>query len=154
MSVPAAFDLAIVAARVVYIRAGRVKLMEHNAIKGIKAGGHTIAKHVAIPENELLARLARNPQMQSVSSYYACQMAEQAISLALKAKRLKIIYWAKWAKKTGPLERVYRSKTAMGYGFRQGSSIKETCSSVRVVLLKKFYNGKPYYVLTSYPWMG
>jgi len=154
VGVPAAFGLAIGAARVVYVRGGTFKLIEHEAIKGIKAGGHTIAKHVAIPDNELLARLARSPQMQSVSSYFSYELAEKATSSALKANRLKIIYWANWAKDPGPLELVYRSKTAIGYGFRQSSSIKETCSSVRVVLLKKFYNGKPYYVLTSYPWMG
>ncbi|WP_394549667.1 RNase A-like domain-containing protein [Pantoea sp. SGAir0183] len=89
--------------------------------------------------------------MQSVFFPFSCELAEKTISSALNANRLKFTYWAK---NPGPLELVYRSKTAIGYGLRQGSSIKETCSSVRVVLLQKFYNGKSYYVLTSYPWMG
>lgn len=154
VGVPAAFGLTVGAARVVYVRAGTFKIAEHEAIRSVKAGGHTVAKHVAIADNDLLARLARSPQMQSVSSYYSLQHAEKAISLALKANRLKIIHWANWGKNSGPLELVYRSGSAVGYGFRQGKSVKETCYAVRVVLIKQTYNGKPYYVLTSYPWMG
>ncbi|WP_210478305.1 RNase A-like domain-containing protein [Pantoea ananatis] len=154
VGVPAAFGLAIGAARVVYVRAGTFKLIEHEAVTGVRAGGHTIAKHVAIPDSDLLARLSRSPQMSSVSSYYSVEIAEKAISSALKANRLKIIHWANWSNDSRPLELVYKSSTAVGYGFRQGSSARETCNAVRVVLLKKIFNGKPYYVLTSYPWMG
>lgn len=92
--------------------------------------------------------------MHSVSSYYSVQIAEKAISSALKANRLSIIHWANWGNNASPLELVYRSRAAVGYGFRQGKATKETCYAVRVVLLKQTYNGKPYYVLTSYPWMG
>lgn len=77
-----------------YVHAGTFKIAEHEAMRSVKAGGHTVAKHVAIADNDLLARLARSPQMQSVSSYYSLQHAEKAISSALKANRLKIIHWA------------------------------------------------------------
>ena len=154
IAVPAAFGLAVGAARIVYVRSGTFKIAEHEAVRSVRAGGHTIAKHVGIPDNELLARLARSPHMQSVSSFYSMEHAEKAISAALRLNRLKIIYWANWGKNSSPLELVYRNSTAVGYGFRQGRTAKETCSAVRVVLLKKTYNGKPYYVLTSYPWMG
>lgn len=97
VGVPAAFGFAIGAARVVYVRAGTFKFTAHEAINGVKAGDHTIAKQVAIPDNELLARPARSPQMLSVSSYYSVELAEKAINSAFKANRLKIIYWANWA---------------------------------------------------------
>jgi len=154
VGVPAAFGLSVGASRIVYVRAGTFKISEHEAVQYVKAGGHTVAKHVAIPDQELLARLARSPQMQSVSSYYSVQQAEKAISSALKANRIKIIYWANSGAGAKPLELVYRTGSAVGYGFRQGKNVKETSTAVRVVLLKQTYNGKPYYVLTSYPWMG
>ncbi|KAF6683830.1 MULTISPECIES: RNase A-like domain-containing protein [Pantoea] len=154
VGVPAAFGLTVSAARVVYVRAGTFKIAEHEAVSSVRAGGHTIAKHVVISDNDLLARLALSPNMHSVSSYYSVQIAEKAISSALKANRLRIIHWANWGNNASPLELVYRSRAAVGYGLRQGKAAKETCYAVRVVLLKQTYNGKPYYVLTSYPWMG
>lgn len=154
VGVPAAFGLSVGAARVAYVRAGTFRIAEHEAVSSVRAGGHTIAKHVAISDKDLLARLARSPNMLSVSSYYSTQIAEKSVSSALKANRLKIIYWANRGNKTSPLELVYHTRVAVGYGFRQGNATKETCYAVRVVLLKQTYNGKPYYVLSSYPWMG
>lgn len=49
ISVPMAFAFAAGAARVASVRFGKLKLAEHEAVRGIKAGGHTIAKHVNIP---------------------------------------------------------------------------------------------------------
>ncbi|WP_318011316.1 RNase A-like domain-containing protein [Brenneria tiliae] len=82
------------------------------------------------------------------------QDAEKVLSSALKANRLKIIHWANFNKAADPLELTYNAGSAIGYGFRQGSTTKEMITRVRVVLLKKTYNGKPYYVLTAYPFMG
>ncbi|WP_269564519.1 RNase A-like domain-containing protein [Kosakonia radicincitans] len=155
IAVPVAFGLSLGAARVAYVRAGNFRLAEHEAVKGIKAGGHTVAKHVAIPEEELLARLARSPQMQSTSSFYKLEQAEKVISAGLKANRLKILHWANLSRNSeNILEITYKSGSAVGYGFRQGNQTKETLYLVRIVLLKKMYNNKPYYVLTAYPIMG
>ncbi|AMO49183.1 Orf24 [Enterobacter sp. FY-07] len=154
IAVPVAFGLSLGAGRVAYVRAGNFRLAEHEAVKGIKAGGHTILKHIAIPEDELLARLARSPQMQSTSSFYKLEQAEKVISEGLKANRLKILYWANLSRSAENfLEITYQSGSAIGYGFRQGSKAKETLYLVRIVLLKKMYNNKPYYVLTAYPIM-
>lgn len=154
IAVPAAFGLALGAARVAYVRAGNFKLLEHEAFKGIKAGGHTIAKHVAIPEQEMLMRLAKSPQMESVSSFYKVEQAEKVISAGLKANRLKILHWANLSRESRHvLELTYNFGSAIGYGFRQGSQVKETLYVVRIVLIKKMYNNKPYYVLTAYPFM-
>ncbi len=155
VAVPVAFGLSLGAARVAYVRTGNFRLAEHEAVKGIKAGGHTIAKHIAIPEEELLSRLARSPQMQSTSSFYKLEQAEQVISSGLKANRLKILHWANFSRNAeNTLEITYKSGSAVGYGFRQGSQAKEILYTVRIVLLKKMYNNKPYYVLTAYPILG
>lgn len=114
-----------------------------------------MAKHIAVPEEELLARLARTPQMQSTSSFFKLEQAEKVISSALKANRLKILHWANLSRSAeNTLDITYKSGSAVGYGFRPGSQTKETLYVVRIVLLKKMYNNKPYYVLTAYPFMG
>lgn len=75
ISVPMAFAFAAGAARVVSVRFGKLKLAEHEAVRGIKAGGHTIVKHVNIPEADLLARLARSPKTPLMVSGRAAQPA-------------------------------------------------------------------------------
>ncbi|MEB6561178.1 hypothetical protein MXL17_10090 [Klebsiella aerogenes] len=154
IAAPAAFGLALGAARVAYVRAGNFRIIEHEAVRPVKIGGHTLSKHVSISEKELLERLALSPQMRSVSSFYSVQHAEKAISSALKANKLKVVYWANSGAGSRPLELTYKTGSAIGYGFRQGLNVKETSYTVRVVLLKQVYQGKPYYVLTSYPYMG
>lgn len=46
MAVPIALSLGLGAARVAAIRIGRIKLIEHESVTGLKPGGHTILKHV------------------------------------------------------------------------------------------------------------
>lgn len=150
LSVPVSFALAAGATRVASVRFGKLKLAEHEAANGIKAGGHAIARHVNIPEADLLARLARSPKTPLASSFVNIEQAERFISAGLKANRWKIIYWAA-AKSESVLELTWQARTVVGYGFRQGSTTRLKAYSVRIVLLRKVFNGKPYYLLTSYP---
>lgn len=151
LSVPLSFALAAGAARVASVRLGKLKLAEHEAVKGIKkAGGHTIAKHVSISEADLLARLAQSPKMPLASSFVNIEQAERFISAGLKVNRWKIIYWAT-AKSESILELTWQARTVVGYGFRQGSISRLDAYAVRIVLRRQVFNGKPYYLLTSYP---
>lgn len=155
IAVPIAFGLAMNVPRISYVRAGTFKLAEHEAVNGIKAGGHTIAKHVAISEDDLLARLSRSPRLQSASSFFSLEQAEQVISSGLRANRMKIIHWANFVRNSeATLDITYTANSVIGYGFRQGIANKENIYAVRIVLLKKIYNSKPYYLLTAYPFMG
>lgn len=144
ISVPTAFAFAAGAARVASVRFGKLKLAEHEAVKGIKAG------HVNISEADLLARLARSPKTPLASSFVNIEQAERFISAGLKANRWKIIYWAA-AKSESILELSWQSRTVVGYGFRQGSTTRLEAYAVRIVLHRKVFNGKPYYLLSSYP---
>jgi len=154
VAVPLGVACMVGAARVNYVRTGTLIIAEHEAVKGIKIGGHTLAKHVIKTESELLSRLQQSSRLDFVSSFYTVQHAEKAISSTLKANRLKVLYWANFGSGTRPLELTHRTGNAVGYGFAQGSNIKKTSTAARVVLLKQTYNGKPYYVLTAYPYMG
>ncbi|QTF06959.1 hypothetical protein HC231_02670 [Brenneria izadpanahii] len=153
IAVPLGFGLAIGASRIAYVRAGNFKLIEHEGMKGVKAGGHTIAKHVAVPEQELLARLQRSPDMISASSFHSLYGAELFVSKTLKANRLRIIHWANTNNPHNMLKLEFNAGRSVGYGFKQGNPKKLTSNTVRVILLKKVYQGKPYFVLTAYPVM-
>ncbi|WP_421772815.1 RNase A-like domain-containing protein [Enterobacter cloacae] len=39
----------------------------------------------------------------------------------------------------------------IGYGFSRGSTQRISMRSVRIVIELKEYNGKPYYILTTFP---
>lgn len=119
-------------------------------MKPSKVSRLAIAKHVNIPEVDLLARLARSPKTPLASSFVNIEQVERLISAGLKANRWKIIYWAA-AKGESILELTWQARTVVGYGFRQGNKTRLDAYAVRIVLHRKVFNGKPYYLLTSYP---
>lgn len=151
IAVPSAAGIAWGLSRIKYVRAGTLKLAEHEGIK--KIGGHTIRKHVAISDEALLARLRQSPGLPAATSFYNVQQAERFISAALRSNRLKIIHWANTGRIAKPLELTWDAGTTVGYGFRQGSRNSVPVSRVRVVLKGVKYNGKPYFILTAYPFL-
>ncbi|MFC3948810.1 RNase A-like domain-containing protein [Serratia entomophila] len=151
IAVPLVFATALGAVRAASVRVGQIRLLEHESIAGVKGGGHTIAKHVAKSPEELLGRLAKSPGLQTASTFTDLRTAEQVISRVLKFNNALIKRWAQQSASANVLELTYQAGKAIGFGYRQGSAIKLTSNSVRVVLLKKVYNGKPYYILTAYP---
>lgn len=153
IAVPAAFGFSIGALRCKAVRSGQFKLAEHEAVAGAKklGGGHTIAKHVGKSDEEMLVRLGSSLDAKQVSSFVTLEQAEKFISAGLKTNKLKIMYWFRIKKDEQILELSYRAATIVGYGFRKGISGKLSTSIVRIVLRRKFYNGKPYFILTAYP---
>ncbi|CND45574.1 RNase A-like domain-containing protein [Yersinia pseudotuberculosis] len=151
IAVPLGFAAALGAIRVASIRSGRISLLKHEAASGVKGGGHTIAKHVGKSPEELLQRLARSPSMQSASTFTDLQTAEKTISRLLSSNRRVIKQWASYRSSPNVLELTHNAGSTIGFGFRQGSTVRLTTSRVRVVMLKKVYNGQPYYILTAYP---
>lgn len=60
------------------------------------------------------------------------------------------MYWAA-AKSESILELTWQARTVVGDGFRQSSTTRLEAYAVRIVLHRKMFNGKPYYLLTAYP---
>lgn len=149
-AVPAAAGLAWGVSRIKYVRAGTPKIV-YEGVK--KIGGHTIRKHVAKTDEELLARLAHSRDARSATSFHSVEQAEKFVSAALRANRIKIIRWANTGRIEKPLEITWDAGTTVGYGFRKGSQVKWAVSRVRVVLKGQEYLGKPYFILTSYPFL-
>ncbi|MFK8260053.1 RNase A-like domain-containing protein [Erwinia sp. AnSW2-5] len=149
------------AARVASVRMGQVNLMKHEAVKGIKGGGHTIKKHVGKSELEMRDKIKRglqsgslNPLTGATSSFYNLNTAEKALSKAIKVNRGRIRAWAKStsADRAGAyLELRYAHSSPVGGVITvQSGKLVET-NKIEFVLLKKEHNKKPYYILTAFP---
>lgn len=148
------------AVRVASVRMGQINLMEHEAVKGIAGGGHTIKKHVGKSESELIDKIKRGLQSGTfkasgaASSFTSLKIAEKAISKAMKANAWKIRRWARSTPADHSrsfLEFDYAYPSSIGIVVK-ASTLKATKTNLfTVVLQKKSYNGKPLYVLTAYP---
>ncbi|ERT14732.1 RNase A-like domain-containing protein [Photorhabdus temperata] len=151
IAVPLSFASMVGAIRIASVRVGRIKLIEHESETGLKPGGHTLAKHVGLSEQELRARLLNNKSISRASTFYNQDVAEKVISEALKANRIHLENWAKYVPPTvsAPIE--YVSSTSIGFGVTKGSKYVEKLYKVRVVLRYSEYNGKPFYILTAFP---
>jgi hypothetical protein len=137
------------AARIVEIQSGRIRLIEHEAEEGSRLGGHTITKHVGKTEAYLRERLAREARPDIFSSFTDLHTAEDAATQVMQANTLKIKEWATF--KPGKfLELEKDIGTYAGYGVVRGTGKLIHLNKVVVVLKYEAYNGKPYYILTSY----
>jgi hypothetical protein len=94
-------------------------------------------------------RLRNEPERQLVSSFTNLQMAEWAISKVMNKNSSKIKAWTQSSSKI-PLilnENVGRSA---GYGISREKGFVTNLKYVQVVLVRKEYNGMPFYIATSY----
>lgn len=147
------------AARVASVKLGQVKLMNHEAVKGFPGGGHTIRKHVGKTENELLEKVLRGKQSgffkteNAASSFLSMEIAEKAVSRAVRANRSKIRQWAKSngvdSNKYLVLE--FKTGTNVGIVVKYDATSAVSTTRIEVVMRKKRYNNKPYYIATAYP---
>jgi len=151
IAVPLGFAAAIGAVRVAAIKAGRIKLIQHESVTGLKPGGHTLANHVGKTDNELLARFEQNKRLLMSSTFKNLNVAESVISRAIYYNRTNIKSLLGGGKSGGRLTIVYPAGQEIGYGFSRGSTQRISMRCVRIVIELKEYNGKPYYILTAFP---
>ncbi|OCA53708.1 RNase A-like domain-containing protein [Photorhabdus namnaonensis] len=148
IAVPLSFASMVGAVRVASVRVGRIKLIEHESPTGLKPGGHTLAKHVGLSEQELRARLVN---ISRASTFYSQEVAEKVISKAISENQTRIITLVKHLPKEKSFTIDYISNTPIGFGVTKGSQNIEKLYKARVVFLTSEYNGQPYYILTAYP---
>ncbi|HET9369601.1 MAG TPA: RNase A-like domain-containing protein [Vicinamibacterales bacterium] len=116
-------------------------------------GGHTLARHVGKSDQELRDRLARERNISAASSYSSREVAERTVARALAQDRSRVDTWVARIGNRPNLALTYRGEP----GVIVGRSIERRrrdpidCSDAVVVLR---WNGRGYYVLTSYPEAG
>lgn len=152
IAVPLSFASMVGAVRVASVRVGRIKLIEHESPTGLKPGGHTLAKHVGLSEQELRARILNSKgRLKGASTFYSQDVAEKVISKALKNNQIKITTLLKHTPEGVKQEIDYISDTPIGFGLNKGSENFQELYKVRIVLYHSEFNGKQYYILTAFP---
>ncbi|MDC6108513.1 RNase A-like domain-containing protein [Serratia rubidaea] len=154
VGVPIALSLGLGAVRVASVRVGRIKLIQHESVSGVKPGGHAILKHVAKAKEELATRLKSTEHLvrkpNAVSSFSNINLAETSISKALNVNKEWIKLWAAGQPRHN-LVIAYDTGKVIGYSLFRGSDKLVNATKVKVVLKYETYNGKPYYILTAFP---
>ncbi|NIF54411.1 RNase A-like domain-containing protein [Burkholderia sp. Ax-1724] len=141
---------SIKAVRASEITMGRIRLMKHEAKPGSRIGGHTFEKHVGRTEAQLRERLVREPRRQVVSPFTDLQTAEWAISRIMQANAARITTWARTHTGSVRLELTGDAGKKVGYGVIRRTGEMVSLSKVQMFLIRKEYNGMPYYILTAY----
>lgn len=153
LSIPMGFAIAVSAVRVSAVRGGRLKLAEHESATGKHPGGHTLERHIGKTPEELSARLERRPSLPATSSFNSLKDAERFTSQTLRAHKYEIEMWVKHAPRVRPWRKQVTHQFAEKTGIvvKQGST--RTINSYRVTVSLELteYNGKPYFILTSFP---
>lgn len=137
---------ALAAARIAAVRAGKISLAGHEA-----QGGHTIAKHVGQTEAQLRARLVAQPKIPTASSFETLAQAERVVSGGLHANRTAIAQWAETAAPNAKRAFDWTASGKIGHGVIRATGQLTPMSKVRIVLQKKAFQGKLYYILTAFP---
>ena len=154
IAVPFAVAGWVGAVRVAAIRAGRISLVQHEALAGSRLGGHTILKHVGKTEAELRARLMAERRIDAASSFTTLGHAERAISNGLRANKNLIQAWASSAgmgNRTANLRLIHDVGSVIGQTVPRLSNRLQQTSRIVIVLKLETYNKMPYYILTAFP---
>ena len=113
-------------------------------------GGHTLQRHVGKSDAELVARLRREPEISSASTYTDRTTAETVVGAALASENRA---FASWRARTGRRPNFvlrYRADRVIGRTVARGRSESVPCTRA-VIVLRWDERRDRYYVLTSYP---
>jgi hypothetical protein len=117
-----------------------------------RRGGHTIERHVGKSDEDLRARLKREPRIAAASTYTDLAVAERVVAEALREAAGQV---ERWTARTGrrpnlALDYDGAPGTIVGRSLRRGRPTAERCTDA-VVVLRWDERRDDYFVLTSYP---
>jgi hypothetical protein len=113
-------------------------------------GGHTLQRHVGKSDAELLARLEREPQISSASTYTDRRTAEAVVGAALHADNRAFAAWRARSGRRPNFALRYRADRVIGRTIARGRSASVPCERA-VIVLRWDDRRERSYVLTSYP---
>ncbi|WMS43470.1 RNase A-like domain-containing protein [Acuticoccus sp. MNP-M23] len=123
--------------RAVAIRNGRLFL---NAAE--KAGGHTIARHISLSDEALLARLGKDNRISAVSSFRSLDDAAAAVSACLRANRDSIKTWTRTANAGSTKTFEFNLGKTIGRRVTRLTKTPQDSSSVKIVLKMEKSNNR------------
>ena len=114
-------------------------------------GGHTLARHVGWSDDQLRARLRREPDISAASTYTDRLTAERVVAAALARDQRRVEAWFGRVGSRPNLGLEYRGArgAVIGRTVRRGRTEAEPCIDAVVVL--RWHREGGFFVLTSYP---
>ena len=116
-------------------------------------GGHTLQRHVGRSDDDLRARLEREPQISSASTYIDRATAERVVGAALEKGSRAFTAWRERSGRRPNFAMRYRAEGVIGRSIARGHTEPVPCDRA-VVVLRWDERRDRYYVLTSYPEEG
>jgi hypothetical protein len=113
-------------------------------------GGHTLQRHVGKSDAELIARLEREPQISSASTYTDRATAEAVVGAGLRSDSGALPAWRARSGRRPNLVLRYHADHVIGRSVRRGHVGSAPCDRVLIVLRWDERRQRDY-VLTSYP---
>lgn len=115
-------------------------------------GGHTLARHVALSDDDLARRLTREPGIAAASTFADRETAERVVAAALAAGSTRIARWRDGEGRRANLVVTYRGpdEAPVGRILRRGARRAREVHGARVVL-RWDERRSDFYVLTAYP---
>ncbi|HUM04316.1 MAG TPA: RNase A-like domain-containing protein [Terriglobales bacterium] len=113
------------------------------------AGGHVLRKHVGRSDEDLRARLEREPNISGASTYEDRVTAERVIGAAIAQNQDRIHRWLDHSGGHANLVLDYDAGGPIGRTLNRGDNQSRPCSHAVVVL--RYDPPASFHVLTSYP---
>lgn len=112
-------------------------------------GGHTIARHVAKTDFEIMKRLERDKQISASSSYTDLETAQRVVDETIQQNAGQIKAWLAGTVQGNTLAFRYRGRTKIGRGIDRDEDAIGARYNAQVVLERA--GDGTFFVLTSYP---
>jgi hypothetical protein len=115
-------------------------------------GGHTLARHVGLSDDDLRDRLRREKRLAVASTFTDRVRAEEVVAEALAHSRDRV---RAWSHRSGPRPNLtldFRGvpDRVIGRSLRRGQTRVEPCIDA-VIVLRIRWPDKDFFVLTAYP---
>lgn len=117
-----------------------------------RLGGHTLERHVGKTDEELAARLRREPNISAASTYSDVMTARRIVALAIARSRGRIDAWEARTGSRPNLVLNYQTPdgAAIGRSLSRGQRVSRPAGRALVVL-RWYERERRWIVLTSYP---
>jgi len=135
------------------ITAGHAPVMAaRNLAEDEARGGHTLARHVGLTDDDLRARLRRERRISAASTWTDRATAERVVHAAIAGSAVRV---ERWTARTGTrpnlaLDYRGRSGNLLGRSLVRGARRAVECLDATIVLKWDEARGD-YFVLTAYP---
>ena len=112
-------------------------------------GGHTLRRHVGRSDEQLIERLAREPDISAASTYNDRVTAEKTVGDALAQQKGRVESWLNRPDAHPNLALQFHGHDPIGRSIRRGDHASQPCRDAAIVL--RWDGDHRFHVLTTYP---